>query len=192
MHCEFHETTYHQALNDRNREFWITATDNEMDSLHRNHPTDRLVIDCKRVYKVKLKADRSIERFKGQALVEKGYSSAFLMAPSRKKSSWNCLMATGKPVKSPAYENTYMDLNSRHLNGMLAPANASRKTDLSLPSLTTASLFTLSSTSSSRYIHVDDPILIFGSHTHFLTTAFLSNTTLRLPHHAFKPPPPCL
>ena len=54
--------------------------DEEMDALQRNHtwdevdrPTDRRVINCKWVFKIKLNADESIERFKGR-VVRNGFT----------------------------------------------------------------------------------------------------------------------
>ena len=69
-------STVSEALQDEN---WIAAMDSEYQALRRNKtwhlvhpPHDKNIIDCKWVYKVKQRADGSIDRYKAR-LVAKGY-----------------------------------------------------------------------------------------------------------------------
>lgn len=72
--------TYHQAMKSNDSELWKEAIVEEMDALHRNstfeivpRPKDRNIVGSKWVFKVKYKADGSIERYKAR-LVAKGFS----------------------------------------------------------------------------------------------------------------------
>jgi hypothetical protein len=58
-----------EALHDKR---WVAAMDNEHQSLLKNktwhlvpHPKGKNIIDCKWVYKIKRKADGTIDRYKG-------------------------------------------------------------------------------------------------------------------------------
>lgn len=70
--CSYEEATMNPA--------WQAAMTQEFEALYANHtwdllvlPTGKKTIGCKRVYKIKHKADESIERFKTR-LVVKGYT----------------------------------------------------------------------------------------------------------------------
>ena len=70
-------STYSQALK---VPLWVQAMDKELDALHINHnwdivplPPDKKTIGCKRIFKVKLRANGSLERIKAR-LVAKGYT----------------------------------------------------------------------------------------------------------------------
>jgi len=73
-------STVSEALQDEN---WIAAMDSEYQALHRNKtwhlvhpPHGKNIIDCKWVYKVKRRADGSIDRYKAR-LVAKGYKQRY-------------------------------------------------------------------------------------------------------------------
>ena len=77
-HLSWHEpSTYNQAVKDPQ---WVKAMDIELDALCKNHtwdlvslPLGKKTIGCKWVFKVKLRADGTLERFKAR-LVAKGYT----------------------------------------------------------------------------------------------------------------------
>ena len=57
---------------------WMSAMSEEVNAMHKNKtwelvppPSDKHVVGCKLVYKIKLKSDRSVDRFKAR-LVAKG------------------------------------------------------------------------------------------------------------------------
>ncbi|KAI0991259.1 hypothetical protein K3495_g16928, partial [Podosphaera aphanis] len=72
--------TYKQAINAEDSELWKNAIEEEMNALNRNNtwqivpiPEDRNLVGSKWVFRVKHKADGSIERYKAR-LVAKGFS----------------------------------------------------------------------------------------------------------------------
>ena len=71
---------YEEAVNSKDHQHWITAMNNEMDSLTKNEtweltdlPADAKAIPCKWVYRLKTNPDSSIDKFKAR-LVVKGFS----------------------------------------------------------------------------------------------------------------------
>ncbi|KAI0993459.1 hypothetical protein K3495_g14725 [Podosphaera aphanis] len=73
-------TTYQQAIQSNDSELWKFAIEEEMDALKRNKtwkvvpiPTDQNIVGSRWVFKIKHKADGSIERYKAR-LVAKGFS----------------------------------------------------------------------------------------------------------------------
>ena len=69
--------TYREAHTDP---LWQQAMNEELDTLHKNNtwdmidlPIGQFVVGCKLVYKIKTKADGSIERYKAR-LVAKGFT----------------------------------------------------------------------------------------------------------------------
>jgi len=71
----FHEpTSYHQASLDP---LWVAAVESELQALHTNNtwtevdlPPGKKAISCKWVYKIKFKADGSIQRYKARLVVK--------------------------------------------------------------------------------------------------------------------------
>ncbi|KAJ0627129.1 putative RNA-directed DNA polymerase [Helianthus annuus] len=68
---------FREAIKDPN---WVSAMNNEIQALHRNHtwdvvdrPKDRNIVGCKWIYKIKYKSSGEIERYKAR-LVAKGFS----------------------------------------------------------------------------------------------------------------------
>lgn len=81
-HCD-EPTTYEQAINSSNKENWIDAMQEGLDSLLTNKtwilvdaPKNQKVIDNKWVFKVKRNPDTSIERFKAR-LVGRGFRQEY-------------------------------------------------------------------------------------------------------------------
>lgn len=81
-HC--HEpTTYNEAVNCEQNSEWITAMDDEMQSLKKNNtwrlanlPENQSVIDNRWIYKIKCKPNGDIERFKAR-LVVRGFTQEY-------------------------------------------------------------------------------------------------------------------
>ena len=72
-------TCYNEAIKSIDAPFWLEATNNELDSIMYNHtwelvelPPKTIPIDCKWVFKKKLKPDGTIDKYKAH-LVLKGY-----------------------------------------------------------------------------------------------------------------------
>ncbi|KAI1004256.1 hypothetical protein K3495_g3954 [Podosphaera aphanis] len=77
---QFEPKTFKQAMKSVDHELWGKAVEEEMDALNRNdtweivtRPQNRNVVGSKWVFKIKRKADGSIERYKAR-LVAKGFS----------------------------------------------------------------------------------------------------------------------
>jgi Reverse transcriptase (RNA-dependent DNA polymerase) len=72
--------SYEEAMNRPDSDKWLKAAQEEMDSIYQAGtwtlvplPSGRSAIGCKWVFKLKLKADNSIDRYKAR-LVAKGFS----------------------------------------------------------------------------------------------------------------------
>lgn len=118
--------TYEEAINAPDREHWIKAMQEEMDALQQ-HQTWKLVslpvnshaIGCKWVFKKKLKADGTIERYKAR-LVAKGFSQVEgidyhdTFAPVIKYKAERLLLAIATSLD---YEVDQMDVVTAFLNG---------------------------------------------------------------------------
>lgn len=73
-------TTYKEAIESHEKAEWLKAMETEMTSLQSNntwilvnHPKDRKLISCKWVYKKKINADGSLDKYKSR-LVARGYT----------------------------------------------------------------------------------------------------------------------
>jgi len=120
--------TYTQAIKSVDAELWIKAMDEEMESLQKNGtweevelPQGRKTVDSKWVFKVKQKADGSVDRYKAR-VVGKGFSQKFgtdyeeTYAPVARYDSFRLLIAIA------AYHQwipQQMDVKSAFLYGIL-------------------------------------------------------------------------
>ena len=120
--------TYEDAMRRGDRELWQAAMVSELDSIHKNGtwelvplPEGRRPIGSKWVYKIKRKADGSIDRYKAR-LVAKGYSQQAgidyheTFAPVAKFTSIRLLLALAAQYD---YEIHQMDVRTAFLNGDL-------------------------------------------------------------------------
>jgi histone deacetylase 1/2 len=118
-------TTLKQALTDPH---WTHAMDLEMAALHRNQtwdlvhqPSDVTVIGCKWVYKLKHKADGSIDRYKAR-LVAKGYNQTHgldyfeTFSPVVKTATIRIILTLALSFK---WELRQLDMHNAFLNGDL-------------------------------------------------------------------------
>ena len=100
----------------------------ELDALHKNHtwdmvdlPFGRSIVGCRWVYKIKTKADGSIERYKAR-LVAKGFTQEYgidyeeTFAPDARLASIRCLIVVAVVCHWPLYQ---MDVKNAFLNGDL-------------------------------------------------------------------------
>ena len=100
----------------------------ELDALHKNHtwdivdlPPSQSVVGCRWVYKIKTKANGSIERYKAR-LVAKGFTQEYgidyeeIFAPVARLTSVRCLIAVVAFRRWPLYQ---MDVKNTFLNGDL-------------------------------------------------------------------------
>ena len=100
----------------------------ELDALHKNHtwdmidfPPGQFVVGCRWVYKIKTKADGSVERYKA-CLVARGFTQEYgidyeeTFAPIARLTFFRCLIAVVVVHRWPLYQ---MDVKNAFLNGDL-------------------------------------------------------------------------
>ena len=100
----------------------------ELDALHKNHTWNmvdlhpgQFVVGCRWVYKIKTKADGSVERYKAR-LVAKGFTQEYgidyeeIFALVARLTSVRCLIAVAVVHRWPLYQ---MDVKNAFLNGDL-------------------------------------------------------------------------
>ena len=100
----------------------------ELDALHKNHtwdmvnlPSSQFVVGYRWVYKIKTKADRSVERYKAR-LIAKGFTQEYgidyeeTFAPVARLTSIRCLIAMAVICRWPLYQ---IDVKNAFLNGDL-------------------------------------------------------------------------
>ena len=100
----------------------------ELDALHKNNtwdmvdlPPGQSVVGCRWVYKIKTKANRSVERYKAR-LVAKGFTQEYgidyeeTFAPVARLKSVRCLIIVVAVRRWPLYQ---MDVKNAFLNGDL-------------------------------------------------------------------------
>ena len=117
--------TYREAYTDP---LWQQAMNEELDALHKNNtwdmvdlPPGQSVVGCRWVYKIKTKADGSVERYKAR-LVAKGFTQEYgidyeeTFAPVARLTSVRCLIAVAAIHRWPLYQ---MDVKNAFLNGDL-------------------------------------------------------------------------
>jgi hypothetical protein len=120
--------TYQQAVTSPEREQWLEAINAEMKALADNQtwelverPTDRKLVSCKWVFKVKHNADGSVERYKAR-LVARGFTQTEgvdyteTYAPVVKMTSIRVLLSI---VAIHDLELHQMDVKTAFLNGVL-------------------------------------------------------------------------
>ena len=130
-HCSFalatlyEPHTYHEAHTDP---LWQQAMNEKLDALHKNNtwdmvdlPPGQSVVGCRWVYKIKTKADGSVERYKAR-LVAKGFTQEYgidyeeTFAPVARLTSIRYLIAVAVVCRWPLYQ---MDVKNVFLNGDL-------------------------------------------------------------------------
>ena len=130
-HCSFALATlykphiYREAHTDPLRQ---QAMNEELDAFHKNNtwdmvdlPPNQSVVGCRWVYKIKTKADGSVERYK-VCLVAKGFTQEYgidykeTFAPVACLTSVRCLIAVATIRHWPLYQ---MDVKNAFLNGDL-------------------------------------------------------------------------
>ncbi|KAL5752556.1 hypothetical protein ACOSQ2_023063 [Xanthoceras sorbifolium] len=130
-HCSFalatlyEPHTYREAHTDP---LWQQAMHEELDALQKNHTWDMVdlphgqsVVGCRWIYKIKTKADGSIERYKAR-LVARGFTQEYgidyeeTFAPVARLTSVRCLIAVAAVRRWPLYQ---MDVKNAFLNGDL-------------------------------------------------------------------------
>ncbi|KAL5733172.1 hypothetical protein ACOSP7_032514 [Xanthoceras sorbifolium] len=130
-HCSFalatlyEPHTYREALTDP---LWQQAMNEELDALHKNHtwdivdlPPGQSVVGCRWVYKIKTKADGSIERYEAR-LIARGFTQEYgidyeeTFAPVARLTSVRCLIDMAIVRRWPLYQ---MNVKNVFLNGDL-------------------------------------------------------------------------
>ena len=118
-HCLFALATFYKPHTYREAHtdpLWQQAMNEELDALHKNNiwdmvdlPPDQSVVDCRWVYKIKTKADGSVERYKAR-LVAKGFTQEYgidyeeTFAPVSRLTSVRCLIAVAAVRRWPLYQ----------------------------------------------------------------------------------------
>ena len=129
--CSFALATFYEPHTYREAHtepFWQQAMSKELDVLHKNHTWDMIglppcqsIVGCRWVYKVKIKADGSVERYKA-CLVAKGFTQEYgidyeeTFALVDRLTSVRCLIAVTAIRHWPLYR---MDVKNAFLNGDL-------------------------------------------------------------------------
>uniref|UniRef100_A0A2N9F0V1 Integrase catalytic domain-containing protein n=1 Tax=Fagus sylvatica TaxID=28930 RepID=A0A2N9F0V1_FAGSY len=122
----FHEPhTYREASTNP---FWQQAMADELDALHKTHtwdmttlPPGKSAVGCKWVYKIKTRADGSVERYKAR-LVARGFTQEYgidyeeTFAPVTRLTSVRSLLAVAAVRHWPLFQ---MDVKNAFLNGDL-------------------------------------------------------------------------
>lgn len=120
--------SYQDAVTGPNKDEWLTAMQEEMDSLNQNGtwiltelPKDRKAIGCKWVYTCKYLADGSVARFKAR-LVAQGFSQKYgtdydaVFAPVVRQASFRTLLAVAAKKEMIVL---HFDAKTAFLNGEL-------------------------------------------------------------------------
>lgn len=125
-HAQWHEPkSYKVASQDPQ---WVHAMQCELDALHQNNtwdlvplPPHKKAIGSKWVFKVKLKADGSLERYKAR-LVAKGYTQEYgtdyqeTFSPVVKMTTIRCIISVAAHRRWPLFQ---LDINNAFLHGDL-------------------------------------------------------------------------
>jgi transposase InsO family protein len=121
-------STYEEAISGPDKKKWSVAMDDEMQSLHDNNtwmlvnlPHGRRALDGKWVYRIKLKVDGELERFKARFVLRgfqqrEGVDFKETYCPTVKATTIRLLLALAA-VKD--YEADQMDVKTAFLNGDL-------------------------------------------------------------------------
>uniref|UniRef100_A0A2N9IJC8 Integrase catalytic domain-containing protein n=1 Tax=Fagus sylvatica TaxID=28930 RepID=A0A2N9IJC8_FAGSY len=130
-HCYFALATLHEPHTYREAStnpLWPQAMADELDALHKTHtwdmttlPPGKSAVGCKWVYKIKTRADGSVERYKAR-LVAKGFTQEYgidyeeTFAPVARLTSIRSLLAVAAVRHWPLFQ---MDVKNTFLNGDL-------------------------------------------------------------------------
>ena len=117
-----------EAINSKNSKYWKEAAENEYQSLLKNNtwelverPKENNVITCKWIFKVKRRADGTVDRYKSR-LVAQGYSQEEgedyndTFAPVARYSSIRSILAITNQLDLEVHQ---MDVKTAYLNGNL-------------------------------------------------------------------------
>jgi len=121
-------SSYTEAMKSPEKEHWVKAMQEELDSLKQNEvweivptPTDRKLVGCRWVFKIKTDAQGNLTRYKAR-LVAKGYSQVKgidydeLFAPVTRYQTLRFLLALGT---SRRWTHRQLDVKTAFLNGIL-------------------------------------------------------------------------
>uniref|UniRef100_A0A2N9HJJ7 Reverse transcriptase Ty1/copia-type domain-containing protein n=1 Tax=Fagus sylvatica TaxID=28930 RepID=A0A2N9HJJ7_FAGSY len=130
-HCYFALATLHEPHTYREAStnpLWQQAMADELDALHKTHtwdmttlPPGKSAVGCKWVYKIKTRADGSVERYKAR-LVARGFTQEYgidyeeTFAPVARLTSVRSLLAVAAVRHWPLFQ---MDVKNAFLNGDL-------------------------------------------------------------------------
>ena len=130
-HCYFALATLHEPHTYREAStnpLWQQAMADELDALHKTHtwdmttlPPGKSAVGCKWVYKIKTRADGSVERYKAR-LVARGFTQEYgidyeeTFAPVARLTSVRTLLAVAAVRHWPLFQ---MDVKNAFLNGDL-------------------------------------------------------------------------